>query len=699
MSTNAPTPAPSTDQVDVGFYLDLVWRGRWIIATTAAVGLILGVLVGYLQTPEYSAAATLQIEPPAPTFMSVTDALVGGGNYWQNSDFYNTQFNIMRSRTVGEKVVERLKLKDRSPFKESPDVGGMLMGSVSIEPITDTRLVLIRVRSANPQEAALWANTVADVYIEQSLSSRVETARKAYDWLQERLAATQQNMRDAQNKLFQTYQSLDMYVPDGTGSPFTTTIAKLNEDYVAAQSRRVALEAIIKQAQEMQRTQHNVDSIPQIAADTVIVGLNGQVMTLNFQLAQLREQFKEGHPKVKELEAQLAQISKAKDLRAKQIMDSLQAEYAQTQKREEELKNAFDGQKAQAAAQSRKSTEIETLKQESGSAKNLYQVLLQRLSETDIAASIKSSTAGIVERATPPRTPDRPQKKKIAGAAFLIGLVLGVGLVVGREFLANTIKDPDEVERYLHLDLLASVPRYDEANVHLVTEAYQNLRTALLFGRRDEGGQVVLVSGTAPQEGKTTTLVNIAKLLATSGEKTIVLDFDLRRAQLHSRLGLTREPGLTNFFAHHEDLDGLIRPTRVANLFALTAGQLPPNPPAILTRKNLPDLLQHLRRHFEWILLDSPPLASVTDALLLARHADMAVLVIQHNNIDKRLIKRQVAALRRVTPNLLGVVLNAVNIDAKGYYYYYYQQTDDRSGAAPKPGPKAASKAMSGRRT
>lgn len=656
--------------------------------------------MGYLQTPEYSAAVTLQIEPPTPTFMGVTDALVGGGNYWQNSDFYNTQFNIMRSRTVGDKVVEALKLKDRPPFKGNNDAGVLLMSHVSIEPVTDTRLVLVRVRDTDPQEAALWANTVADVYIEQSLSSRVETARKAYDWLQERLAATQQNMRDAQNKLFQTYQSLDMYVPDATGgSPFTSTIAKLNEDYVAAQSKRLALEAAIKQAQEMRRNVQNVDSIPQVAADTVIIGLNTQMMNLNFQLAQLREQFKEGHPKVRELEAQVQQINKAKDLRSKQILDAMQAEYAQTQKREEELKAAFEAQKAQAVSQSRKATEIETLKQESGSAKNLYQVLLQRLSETDIAASIKSSTASIVERAAPPRSPDRPQKKRIAAIAFMLGLALGVGLVVGREFLANTIKDPDEVERYLHIDLLASVPRYDEANVHLVTEAYQNLRTALLFGRRDEGGQVVLVSGTAPQEGKTTTLVNIAKLLATSGEKTIVLDFDLRRAQLHTRLGLTREPGLTNFFVHHEDLDSLIRPTRVPNLFALTAGQLPPNPPAILTRKNLPDLLQHLRRHFEWILLDSPPLASVTDALLLGRHADMAVVVVQHNNIDKRLIKRHVAALRRVTPNLLGIVLNAVNIDAKGYYYYYYQQSDGTHPAGAKAGQKSVPKPVTARRS
>jgi polysaccharide biosynthesis transport protein len=637
--------------------------------------------------------ATIQIEPPTPAFMSVTDALVGGGSYWQNSDFYNTQFNILRSRAIGEKTIERLKMQESPPFKGAFDPGGVFMATVTIEPVPETRLVNVRVRHTDPKAAALWANTLADTYIEQSLSSRVETARRAYDWLHERLAATQQNMRDAQGRLFQSYQSQDIYVPDGSVSPFSTTIAKLNEDYTVVQSRRIELEAALKQVEEMRRNKVSLDSVPQVATDTVMLNLNGQLTTLNLQFSQLREQFKEGHPKVREVQVQIDQIVQAKLARAKQLGDAMQAEYSQTQKREAELKQAIENQKSQASAQSRKATELEALKKEADSAKSLYEILLQKLNETDIAASIKSATSSIVEHAHAPLSPDRPKKKVLAAMAFGLGLLAGIGIVVGREYFANTIKNPDEVERYLHLDLLASVPRYDEANVHLVTEAYQNLRTALLFGRRDEGGQVVLVTGTAPQEGKTTTLVNIAKLLATSGEKTIALDFDLRRAQLHSRLGLTREPGITNFFAHHEDLDTLIRPTRVPNLFVLTAGQLPPNPPAILTRRNLPDLLDHLRRHFEWILMDSPPLASVTDALLLARYADMAILVVQHNMIDKRVIKRQVTALRRATPNLLGVVLNAVNVDAKGYYYYYYQHADDGAGnpAGDKAKPSAPS--------
>jgi capsular exopolysaccharide synthesis family protein len=249
------------------------------------------------------------------------------------------------------------------------------------------------------------------------------------------------------------------------------------------------------------------------------------------------------------------------------------------------------------------------------------------------------------------------------------------------------------MERYLHLDLLAAVPRYENENDSLATEAYQNLRTALLFARRDERGQVVLVTGTAPQEGKTTTIVNLARLLAGSGEKTVVVDCDLRRAQMHLRLGVPREPGFTDFFVRHEPVSALLRPTSLANLFVLTAGPLPPNPPALLARKSLGTLLADLKGEFEWVLIDSPPLASVTDALLLARHADHTVLVIQHNKVDKKLVKRSVAALRKATPNLLGAVLNVVDVRARSYQYYYYPQQEGGKGGPPKPPAKPEVKA------
>ncbi len=681
----APAPAPPTGlfserELDLRYYADLLWRGRLLVLAAALVGAGLGVLAGFLQTPEFRAAAMVQIEPPTPNFLSVNDALMGGGSYWQNADFYNTQLRLVRSKAVGEGVLRELKLADQPRFKQASDPAAALVAHVSAEFIPETRLMLVQVTHTDPKEAALWANTVAKIYIDQSLAQRVDAARKAYEWLQERLSATQQSMREAQERLLRSYQSQDLFVPEGSVSAVTSSITKLNDDYISAQARRIELEAALKQLGEMRRRGQSLDAVPQVAADTLVADFNSKLAGMNLDLSRLREKFKDAHPEIQKVQAQMTEIARAKEARAVQIEQGLRAEYAQLQKREGELRAAIDGQKAQAAAQSRKGSELEAIKKEADSAKSLYEVLLQKLNETDIAASIRSNNVTLVERASPPLTPVRPDRRKITALGLLIGLGLGVGLVLGRDYLDNTVKSPEEIERYLHLDLLAAVPRFDGANSHLVTEAYQNLRTALIFARRDDSGQVVLITGTAPQEGKTTTVVNIAQLLAAAGERVLVVDFDLRRAQLHDRVGISREPGLGDYFASRQELDALIRPTRWAGVFALTAGPLPRNPPALLARKHVADLFDALRRGYEWVLVDSPPVASVTDALLLARHADLALFVVQHNKIDKKLIKRSAAAVRKATPNLLGVVLNGVDVKAQGYAYYYYQH--DQAGAA-----------------
>jgi capsular exopolysaccharide synthesis family protein len=202
---------------------------------------------------------------------------------------------------------------------------------------------------------------------------------------------------------------------------------------------------------------------------------------------------------------------------------------------------------------------------------------------------------------------------------------------------------------------------------------------------------VVLITGTAPGEGKTTTLLNVAKLLAVSGESVVVVDCDLRRANLHLRLNVPREPGFTDYFVKSLDLSGLVRTTRIPNLSAIPAGALPPNPPALLARPDLGAALAQLKRHYRWVLVDSPPVAAVTDALLLAQIADATVLVVQQNKVDRAMVKRALGALRKVTPNVIGAVLNAVDVKTKGYYGYSYygsrkERTEKGSGRAPSSG-------------
>lgn len=689
------TPVETGD-LDLRYYSGVLWRGRWLVVVAMVLGVALSSLVAYLQVPEYQARSLVQIEPPVPFFMGVNEALMGGGGYWQNTDFYNTQFKIITSKAIADRVIDELKLKDKPPFSEMKDPSGLFLSHISVEPVLESRLVYILVSHEDPEEAALWANQVADVYIRHSLDQRVESARKAFDWLRERLQTTEAQMKEQNDRLYRQYQEQD-FVPSGTTSAVNSSIEKLQGELVDVQSKRIALDAAYRQALDLKSRKQSLESVPQIAQDSSWVGLQAQVTAMELERQRLKEKYRDSHPEVVRIDTLIKGVRQKKDERAAEVIVLMEKERAQLQKREAELRSATEEQKSVAAGQNRRVAELDTIKKQASSASGMYDVLLQKLNESNIATSVQTNNIALVDKAVG-GVKVKPNQRQAALTGLAIGLLLGIGLVLGRDYFDNTIKDPDEVERYLHLDLLAVVPKYDESNVHLVTEAYQNLRTALIFARREDSGQVVLITGTAPQEGKTSTIVNLAKLLAASGEKTLVMDLDLRRAQVHRRLGVPKEPGFSDYFIKREELDRLVQPTKSPNLFVLTAGALPPNPPALIARKQMGDLLDRLRRHFDWILVDSPPLASVTDALLLARYCDLAVYVVQHNKIDKKAIKRSIVALQKVTPNLLGVVINALDIKTRGYYYYYYHQDHKVTGEvrrpakstpAPKGGPAA----------
>jgi len=679
--------------IEVRYYVELLWRRRILLAAAAVGGLALGVLAGELQLPRYQARTLLQVMPPNPTSLNVTDALVSTGNPVRDRQFFNTQLNVLHSRAIAERVVDKLKLRQSFP---GADPVAVLLGTVAVEPVPETYVVEVRITNNDPEDAALWANTLADVYMDYSIEGQVEAARRAYKWVNERLAETQTGMQQAQDKLLRASQGQDLYVPEGSVSAITTSITKLTEDHIQAQARRIELEAQIGEFQEARRRGRGTDAIPQVGGDAVVADMNGRIQVLTLELAKMRDKYKEGHPEVQKVQAQLQQLRQDRDARVAQIEEGLRAEYRQLQRKEAELKSTIEEHKGRAADQSLKMTELESLKKQADSAAGLYTVLLQKLNETNIAASIQNNNVRLLDRAVVPSAPVWPRKRQIALVGLMAGLLLGAGFVLLRDALDNTLKDAEDVERHLHLELLAAIPRYTKDDATLATEAYQNLRTALLFSRRGEQGQVVLVTGTAPGEGKTTTLLNVAKLLAVSGESVVVVDCDLRRANLHQRLNVPREPGLTDYFVKNAEIASLVRPTRVQNLSAIAAGPLPPNPPAILARPELAALLAQLKQQYRWVLVDSPPVAAVTDALLLAQRADSTLLVVQQNKVDRTMVKRALLALRKVTPNVIGAVLNAVDVTTKGYYSYadYGSRRDAKDkkngrASASRPSPSA----------
>jgi capsular exopolysaccharide synthesis family protein len=343
---------------------------------------------------------------------------------------------------------------------------------------------------------------------------------------------------------------------------------------------------------------------------------------------------------------------------------------------------------------SQKASSYELVRGDVTETKRLYDLLSTRIKEIDLSADLLSNNLRILDAAPVPTLPVKPRKVLNLAVGVLLGLMLGVGTVFFLDYFDNTIRTSEDVEQFLRLSLLAVIPRETQETGHAVREAYQTLRTSLLFSRKARGSNVVLITSAGPQEGKSCTTVNIARVLAQSGEKVVVLDCDLRRPTVHQRLNIEREPGITNYILSSAGDDWRVyaKPTEFPNLYALTSGPIPPNPADIFGHERFTTLLKELRERFDWVFIDSPPAVSLADATILASMADMVAFVIKHNENDRDLIRKCVANLKKVTPHVIGAVLNNVDLarsDYRDYYYvsYYYGDPDQKQGRKRRSSP------------
>ncbi len=434
---------------------------------------------------------------------------------------------------------------------------------------------------------------------------------------------------------------------------------------------------MLSQIRTLKRQGKSLESLPQVTNDALEKNLNMQRAGLEIELVQLRNRYKEGHPKVKKLRTQVEQLQEAIDSQAEKIAVGIQGEYQQIRRREQELLASVNEHRKESFQEGRKAVQMEMLQRDAMSNKNLYEVILQKIKETDVAASLWDNNVSIVEEAVVPGGPISPDPKKNLSLALMVGLALGCGILLLRDYLDNTLKEQEDIETHLHTDCLSMVPIHEASEEGVVTESYRMLRTALLFSREHEKSNVVLITSSVAQEGKSTTALHTARALAASGEPTLLIDFDLRRGDLYSRLRMSREPGMADYCLRDLPIfNSVVQQTRYPNFSLITAGKRPPNPPAFIGTPAVRRLLEEARERFTWIILDAPPIAGVTDPILLANLADMVVMVVRANGVDRKLVRRCLNLLSKTNARLVGAVLNGVDpkLDSYHSYYSYYHK-------------------------
>jgi polysaccharide biosynthesis transport protein len=694
-------------------YLLILRKHQWLILSFMLAVVTITTIGTFRMQPVYVATSRIEIDRENTNilpFQGTDDYVVDLENYIE------TQSKILTSETLALQTIRSGVLSGATDFasdssasdalttgslanmKPPPELGAFL-GSLSVKRVANSRLLDISFESNNPLLAAQVVNAHIKNFIEQNFQSRYEATSRASTWLADQLSELKIRVQKSEDARIAYERQNQIWSLDGDKqNAATQRLSDLNRQLTDAQSERMRKQSLFEYAKA-----GDLDSVPQIRDNPAVQDLVHKRTDVYTQYADALNQYGPNFPKVQRLQSQLKEIDAAADREKKAAMARMESDYREARQREELLAQALEQQKAEVNQMSERMVQYSILKREAEANKALYDGLLTKLKEAGISAGLRSSNIRVVDPAMVPAYPSRPAKSRNILLSFLVGLVGGIGLALLREYMDNTIKSPDDIETLARLPSLAVVPAFAESNgdrsrvkllkgvpgnghdkrIELVaqhlpksqmSEAFRALRTALLLSQADHPPQVILVTSALPREGKTTSAANLAVTLAQLGDRTLLIDADLRKPGVGRllNLGNAKYAGLSSYLAGVSSLDLVtIQHPAIPNLSAIPTGPLPPNPADLLSSHNLTDAIAELRTKFKFIVIDSPPIMAATDAVILSVKTDGVLLVVRSGETPKEAFTRTRDLLLSVKCRLLGVVLNAVDSSAPDYYYSY----------------------------
>lgn len=725
--TQANTSLQKTDEYPVSFpgnyvfqqekeihlrdYLRVILRRKWIVITFFLIAITTALLGTFLMKPIYRAAVVIKIDKENPNVINLKDV---SGNEGGEESYYQTNFKVLKSRGLAKRVIRSMKLDQNNEFAShvppqkpqaemaeksvtpnmeevsDPDIVDRFLKNLNIEPQPRSRLVKISFDSQSPSLATSVANEMAKIFISYNVESKFDATLQARDWLEKQLEdmkAKVERAEDALNRYIA--QNGIIFLNDGGDSKdkgqsmVSKRLSELSTELVQASSERVTKEVLFRESQL-----HNGEAIPAVQNNSLIQSLQKEYAAAESEYAQLSKVYKPDYPKMVRLKEQSNQTKKRIDIETRKALEGLRVDYEAAVKKENYLNSALDKYRSEVTGQNQKMVQYSILKREAETNRELYNSLLQRLKEVGVTASLTASNIQILDRAEVPRDPYKPNKKKNLTIAILIGLLGGIGLAFFAEYLDNTVKTSDDIEKEVALPSLGLVPELSkkggqgafpvitfEDKMSPLSEAYRSIGTYIQFSSAGRPPRSILVTSARQGEGKTTTVVNIAVTLIHNYGKGIIIDSDMRRPQIHKIFDVDNSRGLSAFLAGHIEMDdGLVRKTKVENLDVIPSGVIPPNPSELLSSYRFKDLIAGLSSIYSFILIDSPPVLGLSDSLVLSTLIDGVIMVTRAGNTPKDAAVQARKLLQGVNAKILGVVLNGMTeTDLKyGSYSYYY---------------------------
>ena len=709
-----PEPSPAVystggETVSLGDYWRILRKRKWVVVTTLLIVMICTALITMRMTPIYQATARINITRPTNDLIGKDSAAVTDDDYTVSIE---TQVRILQSDSLALSVVKRLGLDKptgATPAGSAPAAVPQLdpqreaalisdfQSRLKVVPVPNTRVLSVTYSSADPRQAADAVNTLVNNYIEQNIKTHFESTMQAAEWLSKQLADLQIRVETSQAKLVEYEKEHQIIGGDEKRNIITDKLEDVSKELNAAEADRIQKEALYQFAAS------GAAEKASMGHSEILHNLRSQEADLKQQIAQASIQYGPSYPRLVELKARLQEVQQNIQTESQKMVVSLQNDYLAAGRREKLLRTELEKQKAEANQLNQSAIEYSLLKREADSNRQLYEDLLRKLKEAGLSAGLNSSNVRVVDSARVPIAPSYPNIPRNMQLGFLLGLCGGMALAFVMEALDNTVSLPEHVEAYAGLPSLGMIPMSStlkgsaagrtllklkpapEAKTSAIelvahcrpnselAEAYRALRTSILLSSPGSPPKILLVTSALPQEGKTTTSINCAIVLAQQGRRVLLVDADLRRPTIHRSFGLRPRAGLSDVLAGREqqELVTLASP-HLPNLFILPAGAQPPHPAELLSSPVMKKLIEQWRGQYDHVVIDSPPALTVTDAVLLSVDVDRVIVVVRSGQTSKAAMRRARDLLLQVNAKVMGVVINAVDLTAPDHYYYYY---------------------------
>ncbi|HVP53510.1 MAG TPA: polysaccharide biosynthesis tyrosine autokinase [Candidatus Eisenbacteria bacterium] len=712
--------ASQFDEVLVAEVRRMFRQRRRLIAACTLAGLLLAGLYLLIKAPQFEAGAQIEVRPAGSNSLGLDEMAAKLLSPAEATTQLQTAAQVLQSNAIALEVMQQLRMAERGDFAGRwrqdgsvpvealpPEVRDHLLErfrhglSVSVVPKTD--IVAVRFKARNAELSAAVVNAIINSYTERKIRSSYDSAMQVSNWLSGQMDDLKNKATESQEKLAELQRTTGLIGADETSNIVTDKLKQLDEQLTTAQADRV-----VKEARYRIATSGNPELLATAAPDPTLQLLRAQEAELRLQYTQLSTKFGSGYPKLAEVTAQATKVDQAIDVELNKLSERYKNDYMAAANSEKLLRAAFEEQKQKAYDLNHGAAQYAILKHEVETTRDLYETLQRKLKEAGISAGLASANIGLVDAAQVPSQPVEPRAPVVLGLGLGAGLALGTLGAVVLEAMDTTIRSGEEAEALCAVPSLATIPRIGEdahaslfwphvvENEHewnviaakqpysKAAESYRTLRSSLLLGTGGDA-KVLVVTSALPAEGKTLTAVNCATVLAQQGSKVLLVDADLRRSSLHRNFGIRREPGLGDVLnGRCAANEAVVEVDNIPHLSVVSSGMTLEYPAEALASEEMTAALRGWREQYDHVVIDTPPVAMVTDAVVLAAQADAVLLVAMASETTKQALLRTRDRLLRANARIAGVVVNGVDARYESSYYRAYGRSEDETGYEPR---------------